>query len=180
MDSFDLVNWTMRKARQLSPEVQMPRETEGSHLLDKLLEVLEGGARKKPSDFAASAPETNPRIASATGVWSSNEVAHRTETNAASDLPVSALAAPLAPADIPVDRVSALLRAIVQPDLRKDHPADRERAIMLRWVLRDIKARRLTLSPVVQHDLQDLIDVGLVEMRSDAPVLTKAGVNAIL
>lgn len=37
--------------------------------------------------------------------------------------------------------------------------------------LRDIKARRLKLSPVSDADLSALIDLGLVEMRDDAPVL---------
>jgi hypothetical protein len=35
------------------------------------------------------------------------------------------------------------------------------------------------LLPVNQHDLQDLIDMGLVEMRDDAPALTNAGVSVI-
>jgi hypothetical protein len=52
---------------------------------------------------------------------------------------------------------------------------DLERGIALRWMLRDIKARRLKLSPVSDADLSALIDLGLVEMRDDAPVLTNAG-----
>ena len=68
------------------------------------------------------------------------------------------------------------LKAIVEPDI---YTAPK-RAIVLRWVLRDIKANRLKLSPVDQHDLRDLIDMGLVEMPNDAPVLTNAGVNAIV
>jgi hypothetical protein len=71
------------------------------------------------------------------------------------------------------------LKAIVEPGIYTA-PADRERAIVLRWALRDIKANRLKLSPVDQHDLRDLIDMGLVEMPNDAPVLTNAGVNAIV
>jgi hypothetical protein len=54
-----------------------------------------------------------------------------------------------------------------------------ERAIALRWTLRDIKAKRLKLSPVSDADLRALIDLGLVEMRDDAPVLTNAG-HAVL
>lgn len=50
-----------------------------------------------------------------------------------------------------------------------------DRAIALRWALRDIKGRRLKLTPVSPTDLQFLIDLGLVEMRGDAPVLTDAG-----
>jgi len=53
--------------------------------------------------------------------------------------------------------------------------SDLERAIALRWMLRDIKAKRLKLSPVSDHDLNTLIDLGLIEMRDDVPVLTPAG-----
>jgi hypothetical protein len=56
---------------------------------------------------------------------------------------------------------------------------DLDRAIALRWTLRDIKAKRLKLSPVSDADLRALIDLGLVEMRGDAPVLTNAG-HAVL
>ena len=54
-----------------------------------------------------------------------------------------------------------------------------ERAIALRWTLRDIKAKRLKLSPVSESDLTTLIDLGLIEMRDDAPVLTPAGHAAL-
>ncbi|MBR0694803.1 hypothetical protein [Bradyrhizobium lablabi] len=50
-----------------------------------------------------------------------------------------------------------------------------ERAITLRWALRDIQARRLKLSPVSDEDLQVLTDRGLVELQDDGPVLTPAG-----
>ena len=56
---------------------------------------------------------------------------------------------------------------------------DPERAIALRWTLRDIKAKRLKLSPVSDLELRALIDLRLVEMRDDAPVLTNAG-HAVL
>jgi hypothetical protein len=56
---------------------------------------------------------------------------------------------------------------------------DLERAIALRWTLRDIKAKRLKLTPVSDADLRTLIDLGLVEMRDDDPVLTNAG-HAVL
>jgi hypothetical protein len=54
-----------------------------------------------------------------------------------------------------------------------------ERAIALRWMLRDIKAKRLKLSPLSDADLRALIDLGLVEIRDDAPVLTNAGHAAL-
>ena len=47
-----------------------------------------------------------------------------------------------------------------------------ERAIGLRWTLRDIQARRLKMSPVSDEDLRVLTDLGLIEMRDEGPVLT--------
>jgi hypothetical protein len=47
--------------------------------------------------------------------------------------------------------MSPLLKAIVEPDIYTAH-ADRERAIVLRWVLRDIKATHRMKSP---RDLAD-------------------------
>jgi len=51
-----------------------------------------------------------------------------------------------------------------------------ERAIGLRWILRDIQARRLKLSPVSDGDLDALTELGLVEVRDEGPVLTPAGI----
>ena len=56
---------------------------------------------------------------------------------------------------------------------------DLERAIALRWTLRDIKAKRLKLSPASESDLHTLIELGLVELRDGVPVLTLAGHDAL-
>lgn len=56
---------------------------------------------------------------------------------------------------------------------------DLDRAIGLRWVLRDILGNRLKLVPVADDDLRTLIDMGLVEMSDDAPVVTPAGLAAL-
>ncbi len=56
---------------------------------------------------------------------------------------------------------------------------DLETAIGLRWALRDILGNRLKLTPVKDHDLQTLIELGLIEMRDDAPVVTQAGLAAL-
>ena len=56
---------------------------------------------------------------------------------------------------------------------------DLERAIGLRWALRDILANRLKMTPVTDDGLRTLIDMGLVEMRDDAPVVTPAGLAAL-
>jgi hypothetical protein len=52
-----------------------------------------------------------------------------------------------------------------------------DNAIRLRWVLRDIKANRIKLSPPATEDLRTLIDMGYVEMRDDMPIVTSAGLG---
>ena len=52
---------------------------------------------------------------------------------------------------------------------------DLERAIGLRWTLRDIQARRLKMSPVSNEDMYVLTELGLIEVREEGPVLTRAG-----
>jgi len=54
-----------------------------------------------------------------------------------------------------------------------------EKAIHLRWTLRDIKAQRLTLSPVADDDLSLLAERGLVEVSDGVPTLTEAGHETI-
>jgi hypothetical protein len=50
-----------------------------------------------------------------------------------------------------------------------------ERAIGLRWTLRDIQARRLKMTPVSDEDARILTELGLIEVREEGPVLTQAG-----
>jgi hypothetical protein len=52
-------------------------------------------------------------------------------------------------------------------------------AIRLRWALRDIRGKRLKLSPVDPNDLRILIDMGYVEMKDDAPIVTGAGLEEV-
>ena len=56
---------------------------------------------------------------------------------------------------------------------------DLDTAIRLRWVMRDIRAKRTKLSPVSENDLAALIDLGFVEMREEAPRLTGLGFLAL-
>ena len=56
---------------------------------------------------------------------------------------------------------------------------DLEKAIGLRWTLRDIQARRLKMSPVSDDDLRTLTDLGLVDVRDEGLVLTPAGIAAL-
>ena len=181
MSKLDLVNWTMRAAKQLSPGHHMHSEIERSSSLSSILLGALGGERGEPSSEgirtanvrSVQLTEVNPMVSPP------SEPAEGRKPDTGSYLPADMPATPLAPADSQASPMSPLLKAIVEPDIYTA-PADRERAITLRWVLRDIKANRLKLSPVSQHDLQDLIDMGLVEIRNDAPVLTNAGVNAIV
>jgi hypothetical protein len=52
-------------------------------------------------------------------------------------------------------------------------------AIHLRWVLRDIKGKRTKFMPVSPDDLRTLIEMGLIEMRDEVPLLTNEGERAI-
>ena len=46
-------------------------------------------------------------------------------------------------------------------------------------MLRDIRGKRLKLSPPSAADLSILTEFSLIEMRDDAPVLTQAGDRAL-
>jgi len=50
-------------------------------------------------------------------------------------------------------------------------------AIDLRWTMKDVAAKRWTM--LNQDHVAKLIDLGLVEMRDDRPILTTAGQNIV-
>jgi hypothetical protein len=52
---------------------------------------------------------------------------------------------------------------------------DLDKAIRLRWTLRDIKGKRMNWSPASQDDLRTLIEMGLIEMHDEVPGLTNEG-----
>jgi hypothetical protein len=56
---------------------------------------------------------------------------------------------------------------------------DPERAVELRWTLRDIRARRFMLLPVSDSDLTILTERGLVELQDGVPIVTPAGLAAV-
>ncbi|TYL92108.1 hypothetical protein FXB40_26760 [Bradyrhizobium rifense] len=70
------------------------------------------------------------------------------------------------------------MKAVVEPDLRTA-PVDRERAIALRWALRDIRGNRLGILPVDPVTLQTLVDLSLIEISDGKPTLTSSGFNVI-
>jgi hypothetical protein len=171
--NLDLIDWTMQEARQLSPEHRMHSAVDGS--FDRPVEALEERLKPNTDDTIsqiASAPSIQLADESPTE-QSFSEVVAPPKPDMVSNLPAST------PAHGWVDaQMSNLLKAIVEPDIYTAR-GDRDRAIALRWVLRDIKSNRLNWSPVNQHDLRILIIMGVVEMRDDAPVLTNAGVSVI-
>jgi hypothetical protein len=54
-----------------------------------------------------------------------------------------------------------------------------DKAIDLRWMLRDIQARRTRMSPVSDEDLRLLTDLGLIEVRDEGPVLTQTAIAVL-
>jgi hypothetical protein len=50
-------------------------------------------------------------------------------------------------------------------------------AIDLRWTMKDVAAKRWNM--LNQDHVAKLIDLGLVEMRDDRPILTTAGQNIV-
>jgi|tagenome__1003787_1003787.scaffolds.fasta_scaffold20970101_1 hypothetical protein len=56
---------------------------------------------------------------------------------------------------------------------------DLDTAIRLRWVMRDINAKRTKLSPVSENDLAALMDLGFVEMQQELPRLTPLGLLSL-
>ncbi|MEA2883149.1 MAG: hypothetical protein QOH32_2405 [Bradyrhizobium sp.] len=56
---------------------------------------------------------------------------------------------------------------------------DLDKAIALRWAMRDILANRLKLTPLRQDHLQTLLELGFVEMRDGVPVVTPDGLAAL-
>lgn len=83
------------------------------------------------------------------------------------------------PVKVPVVRpTSPLHKAIFEPDIWTAR-VDRDRAIELRWALRDIRANRLRWLPIDPLTLQTLVDLNFVEIADGKPVLTSAGSEAI-
>jgi hypothetical protein len=180
MTNLDLVDWAMQEARHLGPAHHEHGEIKSAPSLEKLLEVLDGG-RPRPltldtrplSDQSHDHQKVSSHTASP-----DIEADRESEPAVATNLPIVVEAAPVMPAEESPAPMSPRLKAIIDPDVYTA-PSDRDRAIFLRWVLRDIRANRLTRSPVDQLDLRDLIELGLVEMVDDAPLLTQAGIDAI-
>jgi hypothetical protein len=159
------LDWTFQEADHFKAERREPGGVDGKTSLDKLFAVLEPTGQVSPDDPV--------------------DVPSRTEVS--SNLPAFTQAPPSTSANGWVEvqmpelliAVSNLHKAIVEPGISAAKE-DRDRAITLRWALREIQNSRLKWLPVNQKDLQILIIMGPVEMQDDAPVLTSAGLSAIV
>jgi predicted component of type VI protein secretion system len=181
MTEIDLVDWTIQEAQHLKAERHGPINVNDKSSLDKLLAVLERepAVRTYPDDPAALIASISTTVEEPVARPSSAIVAD-TKPITGFDLPAVAPAvSPISAETLTAEPKSALLMAIVEPNIYTAR-ADRDRAVALRWVLRDIKNNRLKWSPVDGDDLRILIEMGLVEMRDGAPMLTNAGVSAIV
>ena len=56
---------------------------------------------------------------------------------------------------------------------------DLKEAIDLRWSLRDIRARRWTITPIKGEHIERLQAMGLIEFVNDEPVVTSTGLSVI-
>ena len=97
------------------------------------------------------------------------------EDASAEDGPINAAST----AATPVPEAERESQATLADQLSPLVALDLDTAIRLRWALRDIKAKRTKLTPVSPSDLETLIEMGLVEMRDDAPMLTNEGHQAL-
>jgi len=150
LKDFHLINWTMEVAKDLTASRTTRAFSNDGNVQDN---AKSGGVQA--SGDAAEIVGKQPEI------HASNEASgFSTET-------VTAVTN------------SSSLQAITDPN-GYTSSADRDRAMGLRWVLRDIAANRLKPSPVSELDLQDLVEMKLVELRDGIPHLTIAGVTAII
>ena len=95
--------------------------------------------------------------------WQASAVAESSQARATEDAGVDSGSATTGEAATPAARIEPLVGL------------DLDTAIRLRWALRDIKGKRTKLTPVSPDDLRTLVEMGLVEMRDDVPVLTNEG-----
>jgi hypothetical protein len=174
MMNFHLIDWPVKQVEESKAQQDVLHKFEPKPPLNKLLKILEPVLRPEPRHQTDVDPRrSNLQIESTTPGPISNVVAEPTP-----DI-ISMQIEPTSSISTDQNQPKPYLRkAIVAPDIHT-LPIHRFRAIDLRWVLRDIKGDRLKLSPINEEDLQDLMDLGLIEMRDDGPVLTSAGISVI-
>jgi hypothetical protein len=180
MEVSGLINWTIQKAQRLKAE---PNDHGRGPSIEWLLSIIEpepGVSTKDEADRndRTAIPRNDP-VADAKPIARPPCEIVAIPDNVSvvpSALPETFTAAPEA---VNEESQSDLLRAILAPDIHAA-PETRDRAIVLRWVLRDIKSDRVKLSAVSPRNMRTLIELDLVEVHNDAMVLTAAGASAVL
>jgi hypothetical protein len=180
MEVSGLINWTFQKAQSWKAE---PGDHARGPSIEWLLSIIEPEPAVSTTLEAdrndSNAILRNDLIADAKLIARPpREIAATPENmpGMPSAPPQRSIATPEAADD---QSQSELLRAILAPDIHTP-PQTRDRAIALRWVLRDIKSDRVKLSAVSPEHLRALTELNLVEARDDAVVLTTAGASAVL
>jgi len=118
--------------------------------------------------------------------------APRTRSQAASIVAGPSQTNPIATENAAVESALVNLKATPAPEAERENETttanrallplmglDLNTAIRLRWALRDIKAKRTKLTPVSPSDLKTFVEMGLVEMSDEAPMLTSEGHQAL-
>jgi hypothetical protein len=176
-----LINWTIEEAELLKAERPQPSDVDPIPSLDEILIWPEGDPSRgstEPVDVAKSVsiqstPETVPVLPS------SNEAVAAPKPIPASYSPIAVSVSIATSPNIRAEEPEpTLTTAVIKPGIQVA-PIDRDRMISLRWVLRDIRSKRLKWWPIHQHDLQSLIELEFVEMHDGIPVLTNKGERAI-
>ena len=175
MAVLDLISWTLKTTKDLKNEVFEPLDNGPSREWLLSVQDQESAAPIKLEDNSvAIAPSTSVPL----------------EVTSLAGAAFGASDAPTLPDDTLVlfsahpptrneEPKTALLKAVHRRDFSTPQ-VERNRAIRLRWILRDIKSNRLKLSPVSPEDLRTLVELGLVEMSGDTFLLTNAGATAVI
>lgn len=182
MTEIHLINWTIEEAKLLKAELPPPGDMDPIPSLDQILVWPQADPSRRPTEPVDSVAKSAPiqsTAETAPVMPPSNDAVAASTPKAASYSPVAMSAFILISADARLEEPkSPFPTAIIKPDI---HAAlvDRDRMIVLRWVLRDIRSNRLKWWPINQHDLRTLIEMGFVEMRGGIPLLTNKGDRAI-
>jgi hypothetical protein len=151
----------------LNPEAGQPPEMPERPLATNVANVIASEVETKTPDAGAE----NEEIVSATPL----------EPDVAKSIKVPdrpKVAPPIVAKESKAELKLPSLQTVARPDILAGR-VGRERAIELRWVLRDIKGNRLKWSPAREEDLKTLVEFSLVEVKDGLPRLTAAGLDAV-
>jgi hypothetical protein len=148
-EKMDLINWTIQEAGNLTSEPREPSNVDVIPPFDESLAIIQGKSLRPTDPGEPSALIIgNSSGIQTTGVQLAveaplgDEAVKVPEPNA-SELPAAAQTAISTSAEAQNEtQQPALLTAIIKGDIHTA-PVDRDRAIALRWALRDVRAKRL-------------------------------------